>query len=205
MDLGQQLVDFLNKNGLATFLVVFAAVFFVFKGWPWYTKEYFPAQQNRIKRQEDREDARAEKAQLFQQDQQQKLNELIQSIKEQTVQITAGFAQAVNATANRTTERIDSSEGAIKMEIKKLVDEVNALSATFAEVIREENAAGQTTFDSFKKDIKDGLNRIAEDVNALVVSVRNMQESAAASSRQITAVTTQVATPPPVPLLPKDL
>ncbi len=57
MDLTQTILNFVQQNGLATGIVVFAGWFLVGKLWPWYTRDYLPAN---AARQDNRDKVMAE-------------------------------------------------------------------------------------------------------------------------------------------------
>jgi hypothetical protein len=57
VDLTQTILNFVQQNGLATGIVVFAGWFLVGKLWPWYTRDYLPA--NAV-RQDNRDKVMAE-------------------------------------------------------------------------------------------------------------------------------------------------
>jgi hypothetical protein len=57
VDLTQTILNFVQQNGLATGIVVFAGWFLVGKLWPWYTRDYLPAT---AARQDNRDKVMAE-------------------------------------------------------------------------------------------------------------------------------------------------
>ena len=78
MDLTQTILNFVQQNGLATGIVVFAGWFLVGKLWPWYTRDYLPAN---AARQDNRDKVMAE------------LRDAIFELKSMTGQMIAALQQ----------------------------------------------------------------------------------------------------------------